>query len=439
MSVYFATLNAFLEDTCVLAVVAWLLTRGRMLPLLLERRPNRHRTVVLGLILGLIGLTESIFPGARYPYVTHTLLVSFAALTGGLGVGLMAAGVVAMGALSIQSYQGAGLTIVAIVWCIVIGTLFHRFYFRQTSPQFLAARGVLVGSLGQIGAYIVYNLAAEFSRPVLNYPLNASWISIPANGMGMGLLLIVINDAKRRADNERIREESEMLRRETDEARARVAEAELTAIRSRVHPHFLFNTLTSIASLCSSSPEKAEKAVVRLGSLMRRSLETDAHMPVPLHGEVEAVRNYLEIEALRLAERMELEWSIDDSAGEALVPAFAVQILAENAVLHGISVRSERGKVAILIRRYPRHVLVSVLDNGVGISAAKRITSLNQFGNRLHGLSILNEQLVQLHGAPARLRLFSEINRGTLAIFIVPHDVRGNRTEASSDKGTISA
>src|SRR5579872_2097331 len=96
-------INSFIEDTCVVVVIAYLLTRGRMLALLTAERPTRAGIWSLGLVFGVVGLTETIFPGARFPYVTHTLIVTFASFTAGLQTGLMAAAVVAIGSCAIQS------------------------------------------------------------------------------------------------------------------------------------------------------------------------------------------------------------------------------------------------------------------------------------------------------------------------------------------------
>src|SRR6476620_4810455 len=105
MGAYVRTINAFIEDTCVIVVLAYLLTRGRLLTLLFQKRSTNPKAGLLGLILGAIGLTEVVFPGARFPYVTHTLIVTFAALNGGLRASLITASVVASGDALFQSRQ----------------------------------------------------------------------------------------------------------------------------------------------------------------------------------------------------------------------------------------------------------------------------------------------------------------------------------------------
>ena len=88
MNNYLPTLNAFIEDTCVLVVIAYALARGRLLLLLASSERSLQHTLYSGAVFGLIGCTEILFPGARSPYVVHTLIVTFATLTAGYRVGL---------------------------------------------------------------------------------------------------------------------------------------------------------------------------------------------------------------------------------------------------------------------------------------------------------------------------------------------------------------
>ena len=98
------------------------------------------------------------------------------------------------------------------------------------------------------------------------------------------LLLLVAHDARLRAESERNRAEAER-------AQALVTEAQLNALRARVHPHFLFNALTSIAALCAEAPPRAEAATVRLGQLMRHALETHGTTPLCLSDEIAHVQS----------------------------------------------------------------------------------------------------------------------------------------------------
>ena len=141
----------------------------------------------------------------------------------------------------------------------------------------------------------------------------------------MLILQFVINEAQTRANSERHRLEAER-------SHALVMEAQLVALRARMHPHFLFNTLTSIAALCGLAPAQAEAATLRLSQLMRRALEADPSAPVCLVDEIEFVRGYLEIEQHRLGKRLRATWAVDANVNDVKVPAFSLQTLVENAI-----------------------------------------------------------------------------------------------------------
>src|SRR5215211_5906148 len=114
MRAVLSAINAFIEDTSVLIVVAYLLARGRRLALLFRGSPRLWEASYLGAILGLVGLTEVAFPSARFPYTIHTLIVTFATLAGTLRVGLITAAVVTLGVFPLNAPQiGTGTMLAA--------------------------------------------------------------------------------------------------------------------------------------------------------------------------------------------------------------------------------------------------------------------------------------------------------------------------------------
>jgi signal transduction histidine kinase len=423
------TVNAFIEDTCVLVAVAYLLARGRVLSLLFRQRLPLWKTAYLGAVLGLVGLTEVAFPGARLPYATHTLIVTFAVLAGGLGVGLISAAVVTLGAFILRPPQSTAGMMVETFGSALAAEAVHRSAVGMMVGMFASAlaaeavhrifrarrrllAGFVAGLLTQSCTVLVqFLLAAPLPAPNLVF---ARLQTILANGFGVMLLMLVVNDAQLRADSERHRAEAER-------AHALVAEAQLNALRARVHPHFLFNTLTSIAALCLDAPARAEAAIVRLGQIMRRVLEADPTVPLCLGEEIEHVRSYLEIEQLRLGGRLSVSWCIAAGCEQLRVPPFAVQTLVENAIQHGIAPKMEPGEITITVRRYPCHTLVAVRDDGIGMPVGYRQQALAPPAERLHGLQILTQQLTLLYDQRARLRLFSRSEQGTLAVFVIPN------------------
>jgi len=127
-----------------------------------------------------------------------------------------------------------------------------------------------------------------------------------------------------------------------------LTEARLQALQARIRPHFLFNSINAVLSLVRSEPRRAETALEDLADLFR-VLMADNRDLVPLEREVELCRQYLGLEALRLGDRLRVEWQVDKMPGDALVPPLLLQPLLENAVYHGIEPSMEPGVISIHI------------------------------------------------------------------------------------------
>lgn len=138
----------------------------------------------------------------------------------------------------------------------------------------------------------------------------------------------------------------------------RARQAELEALHARIHPHFLFNTLNTAIALVRQRPQAAEQILLDLSDLFRVALS--APHEVPLEDELELTRRYLDIERLRLGDRLAVEWSVPDSLPELTVPALSIQPLAENAVRHGIEHRPEGGRIVLAVQVAQAAVVVSV-------------------------------------------------------------------------------
>lgn len=414
MNLYLPVINAFIEDTCVLMVIAYLLARGRMLTLLISERATNHHVWTLGVILGLVGLTEAIFPGLRSPYVLHTLIITFATLICGLRVGLIAVGTVLLGVSLLQTAPG----VLETALTLTVAALITETVCRVFHARYRLGHGLIAGVCVQSGVVLLHqlSLAGVHTAHTITYAL----VTIPANGFGVLLLLLLLNDARMRAGSEQNRLEAERMH-------ALVAESHLVALRARVHPHFLFNALTSIAALCSLAPDRAEASVLRLSQLMRRALEFNASTPLCLSEEIEYVQGYIEIESYRFGSRMQVIWEIDPAVAHVQIPAFSLQTLVENAVGHGIAPKVGAGNIHIIARARTNHVLIAVRDNGVGMKIGKNLGKKctvqgkeNIIQDRAHGLEIANAQLRLQYGRRARLRLFSREDQGTLAAFTIP-------------------
>lgn len=146
----------------------------------------------------------------------------------------------------------------------------------------------------------------------------------------------------------------------------RLANAQLQALKMQLHPHFLFNTLHSIAELVHDDPARAETMIIRLSDFLRLTLEQTGAPEVPLAEEVEFLRRYLDIEQMRFEERLTVEWDIDPSTLGIRVPNLILQPIVENALRHGISRNAGHGLLRISCRQEAGRVAMTVFDNGPG-------------------------------------------------------------------------
>ena len=166
-----------------------------------------------------------------------------------------------------------------------------------------------------------------------------------------------------------------------------LAEARLQALQARIRPHFLFNSINAVLSLVRQEPRRAEAALEDLAGLFR-ALMADNRQLTPISREIELCRQYLDLEQLRLGDRLQVEWHIENMPPDALVPPLALQPLLENAVYHGIEPAETPGVVSITI-----HVAHDRLH--VVLRNPYRLTGDHHVGNKM-ALANIRERL-QLH------------------------------------------
>ncbi len=163
------------------------------------------------------------------------------------------------------------------------------------------------------------------------------------------------------------------------------AEARIQALQARIRPHFLFNSLNTIAGLTHASPDKAEEAVLDLAELMRAALG-DGRALVPLSEELILCRHYIEMERLRLGDRLQVEWQLEPGLPEQTpIPPLSLQPLLENAVYHGIEPRLEGGRVVIAARHLDGCLEISLENpaDTAGIEAHGNQMALENIRQRL--------------------------------------------------------
>ncbi|HEX8969575.1 MAG TPA: histidine kinase [Chloroflexota bacterium] len=216
---------------------------------------------------------------------------------------------------------------------------------------------------------------------------------------------------------------------ELDARSARVTRAELEALRAQISPHFLFNTLTTIAALIRSQPAVAHDLIIEFAEFFRETLAQHGEL-CSLNDDLAYVEHYLTFERARLGERLQVNYDIEPAARRAMLPVLVVQPLVENAIIHGLEGRPQAGQVTISAHREGDGFCIRVVDDGVGIAPDRRLQVLaHGYGTGLGmGLSNVHGRLQSLFGPAAGLHIDSALGRGTRVSFWVPDRVdRGAR------------
>jgi LytS/YehU family sensor histidine kinase len=185
----------------------------------------------------------------------------------------------------------------------------------------------------------------------------------------------------------------EMQARVINEERltARLAQAELQALKMQLHPHFLFNTLNTIYNLAPDNSRKAQLMISRLSNLLRLSLDHVSSNTVTLQQELEFLDCYLDIEKTRFEERLKIVEEIDSEALDASVPNLLLQPLVENAIRHGIAKKASGGTVAIRAGKLAGRLTITITDDG-------RTSTPSEKSNGI-GLTNTRARLTQLFGS----------------------------------------
>jgi two-component system, LytTR family, sensor kinase len=201
--------------------------------------------------------------------------------------------------------------------------------------------------------------------------------------------------------------------REREQIEARLAETRLQLLGMQLQPHFLFNTLNTIAELVHHDPDTADRMIADLSDLLRRSLDLGAVQEIPLHAELDLLERYLDIQRARFGDRLRVEVSVDPSASDALVPVLLLQPIVENAIRHGIAAHARAGVIRVAAARRDGDLDITVIDDGPGLEDAP--------GSGL-GLGLRNtrERLETLYGSRAKVELSPAPGGGTRASLLIP-------------------
>ena len=221
-----------------------------------------------------------------------------------------------------------------------------------------------------------------------------------------------------------------------EEQKRLLLEARLDALQRQINPHFLFNTLNSIASLVRFRPEQARELIVKLANILRKMLqEHDAF--VPLRDELATTDDYLSIEVARFGvEKLTVAKEIDPITLEIPVPSMLLQPLVENSIKHGLEPRIAGGAVTLRSRLEQGRLIIEVEDDGVGIAPGRSHSSGVLQGTGI-GMKNVRERLEVLYGGSALFDVSSRPGRGTKVTIAFPAHLPDADHPAS--RGTLTA
>ncbi|HLK19132.1 MAG TPA: histidine kinase [Bryobacteraceae bacterium] len=288
------------------------------------------------------------------------------------------------------------------VWEAVEGS---RAWWRWFSRIAVVFVDTVIGSLVACGILIAIGwLPREFYWPEFWGSLKiALLLSIVA-----GLTIGIYETYQGRLRDSELQLKTKELERER--ALKLATEAQLASLESRIHPHFLFNTLNSISSLIPEDPKRAERLVEQMAALLRFSLDANQAGLVPLAAELKVVADYLDIERARFGDRLHYQIDLAADLAGARVPALAVQTLVENSIKHAIAANRSGGEIRIAGSRENGCLRVAVIDAGPGFTLESAPAG--------HGLDNLKDRLTTLFGERAALKLDRRENKNCMVLTV---------------------
>ena len=226
-----------------------------------------------------------------------------------------------------------------------------------------------------------------------------------------GLIIGIYSTLRERLEETTLELRTKELERER--ALKLATEAQLASLESRIHPHFLFNTLNSISSLIPEDPARAERLVEQMAALLRFSLDAHQSGLVPLERELKIVGDYLEIERARFGDRLRYQIDIPAELNESQIPPLALQTLVENSVKYAIAPDRAGGEIRISGAHSDGVLRVEISDSGPEFQLDAAPAG--------HGLDNLQGRLAALFGDRARLILRRMDGRNTLTLTVNGH------------------
>ena len=252
----------------------------------------------------------------------------------------------------------------------------------------------------------------------------------------MAFLSTLADLAGRRIES--LRFERERHERELRESRlqASLTQAELRALQAQVNPHFLFNTLNTIADLIGAEPEKAELMTERLAEVFRYVLTQSEASLISVREEFDFLQTYLAIEQVRFGERLKVEMKVDPAVAHQRIPPLILQPLVENAIKHGLSSKREGGRLGIVAENQDGALRLTVEDDGIGWNDLR---PANIRGGTGVGLKNVRERLLVVYDGRAEFQIESVAGQGTQIHIVIPNHEAPNLDHRRRSAGPLPA
>lgn len=396
-----------IEQVCVLVTIAFVMARAHLVQPPGRQIQTRSRKLATFVLLLGMALTEELFAGRHIRLSARIVSACAAGLLSGplIGIG------VGLGAAVLR--QLLGLTPPIAYGIILAGGGFLGGLVHHLRPDWALRSwvGFMLGATITLCRFVLTSGLGStlgLSGPPLPLAMEATTAII--NGLGVAVILKVLEQV-----------------RDLEESSKAAAQAEVRALQARMNPHFLFNALNSIAALATVSPQSIPTVVERLGRFLRASLEQHDRNTVPLRDELAVVKAYLEIEAMRIGDKLRIEIDVPENLMEESVPPFLIQPLAENAVRHGLQPVRGAGTVRISVWSADGAFFVVVEDTGVGINEAAASMIRQGTEPEPHALSLLKRRLSCLYGRDHAFDIRRRKGGGTIAEVRIPATILWRR------------
>jgi signal transduction histidine kinase len=200
--------------------------------------------------------------------------------------------------------------------------------------------------------------------------------------------------------------------RRSDQVRAALVQARLDSLQAQLRPHFLFNALNTVAAMLHEDLDAAERMLVKLGDLLRLSLEESAHALIPVRRELALMNAYVEVERVRFGDSLRVTSRVERSVSDLLVPRWVLQPLVENAIKHGGAYTRGEANISVAITRSDGRLIVVVVDDGPRVNGQPSSEGV--------GLRNTRQRLESLFGLEARITLRHPESGGTEVILEMP-------------------